>query len=126
MRAFTKTMITFGVLVMLVGGLYLFSDWFSKVTGYAFGEDDKIKLAQCLDGKNATLYVSPSCFSCDKQLEDFGETAAKFLKIEECDNVEDPPCSDLKGVPAWEIDGKFIYGHKTLEELGEFSGCEVD
>jgi hypothetical protein len=49
MQAQTKVFLTFGILVLLIGGLYLFSDWFSKVTGYQLGEDQKIRFIQCLN-----------------------------------------------------------------------------
>ena len=46
MRQYTKTMLTFFVLVILLTGMYVFTDWFSKTTGYVLGEDEKTKLAQ--------------------------------------------------------------------------------
>lgn len=126
MEARTKAMISFVILVLLIGGLYMFTDWFSKVTGYALGEDEKVKLSQCLDGRGAVLYTSATCPSCEDQLEIFGETATKFLDIIECDNVDKKPCSDLKGVPAWKINGEFYYGEKNFKELIKISGCDVE
>ena len=81
MKQFTKVMVTFGFLALLIFGLYTFSDWFSRTTGYVLGEDEKIKLAQCLEGENTKFYVSDTCPSCDVQKEKFGETAMKFIDV---------------------------------------------
>ena len=123
MKPIVKASISFAFLVILIAGLYLFADWFSKFTGYALGEDEKIKLSQCLAGKGAVLYVSSTCFACDKQIELFGEEAIKFLKIESCNNVED--CPELKGVPSWKINGDFYYGKKNFKELQDISKCVI-
>lgn len=120
----TKVFITFFVLVILITGIYLFTDWFSKTTGYVFGEDEKAKLAQCLSGKNSILYISETCFSCDRQLEEFGDTAAVFLRIVTCQNAE--TCAAEGGVPAWKINEQFYYGIQELNYLVEISGCEVE
>ncbi|MCH7573251.1 MAG: hypothetical protein IH891_10085 [Planctomycetes bacterium] len=40
-------------------------------------------------------------------------------------NVDEKPCSDLKGVPAWKINGEFYYGEKSFRELIKISGCDV-
>ena len=39
-----QVFLTMGVLIVLIIGMYVFSDWFSKVTGYFTGADEKIKL----------------------------------------------------------------------------------
>ncbi|MCH7568121.1 MAG: hypothetical protein IIA87_01750 [Nanoarchaeota archaeon] len=124
MKPRTRVFVTFSILVMIIVGLYFFTDWFSKVTGYVLGEDEKIKLAQCLDGKNAVLYISSTCPDCDKQRELFGEEAFKFISYFECKSIEE--CPDLKGVPAWKINGEFYYGKKSLGSLQKISGCGVE
>ena len=126
MRAITRVMISFTILVVLVFGLYYFTDWFSKVTGYALGEDEKLLLAQCLDGKGAVLYTSATCPSCVEQLEIFGDTAAKFIEVFECNSLEEDVCGELKGVPAWNIKGEFYYGKMGFKELIKISGCDVE
>ena len=124
MKPRTKTIVTFSVLVILLLGLYFFTNLFSKVTGFALGEDEKIKLAWCLDGNDATLYISSTCPSCESQIDLFGNTAAKYIKIFLCNNVEE--CPELKGVPAWKINGKFYYGKKNFKELQKISGCKIE
>ena len=123
MEQFTKTAITFGFLVLVVLGLYLFSDWFSKTTGYVLGEDEKLKLAQCLNINKAVFYSSATCPDCEKQLELFGKDAAKFLKITNCASVDECPSG---GVPAWKIGTQTYYGVKNFKELISISGCKVN
>jgi hypothetical protein len=123
MNQFVKTAITFGLLVVLLFGLYFFASWFSVTTGYVLGEDEKIKLAQCLDGKDSKFYRSTTCPLCDKQVELFGKTAMNFIEIVDCKNFDECPDG---GVPSWEIQGKIIYGFKNFNELSEISGCVID
>jgi len=123
MEQTAKTIITFGVLVLIVFGLYFFSDWFSKTTGYVLGEDEKLKLAQCLTINNAVFYRSATCPECDEQLDLFGNDAVKFLIVTNCASIEDCPDG---GVPAWKIGTQTYYGVKKFDELISLSGCAVD
>lgn len=122
MRQFTKTAITFGVLVILIFGLYMFANWFSKTTGYVLGEDEKIKLAQCLKSKGDIFYSSSTCPLCDKQIELFGSEASSFLEVVNC--VDALQCPD-RGIPAWKLNGQIAYGMKNFKELSEMSGCAI-
>jgi len=117
----TKVIFTFTVLVVLIFGLYLFTDWFSKVTGYALGEDEKMNLAQCLSKKGAVFYTSPTCLPCLKQKEQWSDESLKLLIIIECKSVDD--CPDVGGVPSWKISGQFYYENLNLKEIKRISGC---
>ena len=123
MQSKTRVIVTFAILIVLVAGLYVFSNWFSLITGYTLGEDEKVVLAQCLDGKGARLYTSSTCPNCEDQIEIFGDAAAAFLNVVECNDAE--VCPAERGVPAWRINGEFYYGKKTFNELYEISGCGV-
>jgi len=107
----------------MIVGLYLFTDWFSKTTGYVLGEDEKIKLAQCLNDKNSVFYYEENCINCYKQIEDFGE-AISYISMFDCTNTD--VCSNLRVLPAWEIDGSLHYGRLGLDELIELSGCDLE
>ena len=122
MNQYTKTMITFVIFIIVLFGLYYFSDWFSKTTGYVLGDDEKVKLALCLKDKGAIFYSSSTCPDCDKQLELFGNDATKLINVVVCASVDDCPEG---GVPAWVIGKKTIYGVKQLDELISITGCEV-
>lgn len=123
MEQSTKTIITFGVMIALVFGLYFFSDWFSKTTGYVLGEDEKLKLAQCLSTKGTVFYASSTCPDCEEQLEMFGKTAAELLEVNYCETALGCPSG---GVPAWRIGSQTYYGVKQFDELISLSGCAVN
>lgn len=123
MEQFGKTILTFGVLVFIIFGLYFFSDWFSKTTGYVLGEDEKLRLTQCLTSKDAVFYRSATCPDCDAQLELFGDEAARFLNIVNCASSEQCPEG---GVPAWEINEQIYYGIQQFNDLISVSECDVD
>lgn len=123
MRTQTRVFITFFVLVLLVGGIYLFSDWFSKTTGYVLGEDQKLAFADCLASKGALFYVTSNCADCDKQATLFGSSAWERITKHTCD--AQTKCTGLRSLPAWEIEGKFYYGFKTFIELDDVSSCDV-
>ncbi len=114
-----KTMVSFVFLILLIFGLYFFTDWFSKVTGYVSGEDEKTILAQCLDFQESELYVEENCAQCAKQIGEFG-SAIKFLEIVDCTEIK---CEGLREIPAWYINGSVYYGYKTLNELEDISNC---
>ena len=122
MEQFFKTVLTFAVLIAVLFGLYFFSDWFSKTTGYVFGESEKMDLAICLKNKDVVFYSSSTCPDCDMQLELLGKDASKLLNIVICSNADECPAG---GVPAWEIGGQTHYGYKELSELVGISGCDV-
>ena len=121
MQASTRVMLTLLILVVLVGGLYAFTDWFSKVTGFVLGDDEKLELAECLTQKNSVFYVSSTCPACTSQLELFGNEAFSKIDVFTCVDVEGCPAEG--GVPAWRINGEFHYGEKGLRELMDISGC---
>lgn len=125
-----KVLMSFAILVVLIFGLYFFTDWFSKVTGYIGGEDERTKLAQCLDEKRAEFYGGKYCADCEKQLMLFGSSVG-FLHYIECETntrgeVVDSRCDNLREIPAWYIDGEIHYGFMDLAELKEVSNCDIE
>ncbi|MEK6898785.1 MAG: hypothetical protein AABW79_01680 [Nanoarchaeota archaeon] len=123
MESSTRFMITLVALVALIAGLYLFSDWFSKTTGYVLGEDQQIRLVQCLNEKNSVFYTMSDCVDCFRQQELFADRAFEFLQVLSCDDLL---CENLVSIPAWEIDGKFYYGTMDFNQLSDVSGCEIE
>ncbi len=122
MQAQTKVFLSFGILVLLIGGLYLFSDWFSKVTGYQLGEDQKIRFIQCLNEKNTVYFRSDSCVECDKQEALIGARAFSLLHSLTC---TPELCSAIRTTPAWQIGSRIVYGKQTFEQLSSFSNCPL-
>ena len=96
-----KLYLTLGFIIVLVSGLYTFTNWFSIVTGYLTGEDEKTKLAQCLDGKDVQFFGSDFCADCEKQKEVF-KGAFRHIEEIEC-GKEKELCPNIRSIPAWFI-----------------------
>lgn len=114
MKEDTKTfMILVLVVILIIAGIYLFK-YVTKVT-------PEEKTMTCIASK-AILYSQTTCSHCKQQKEILGEYASKF-NIIECDK-EPSRCSDIKGTPTWEINGKLYENVKSIKELSELAGCE--
>jgi hypothetical protein len=120
--------VSFAILIVVMFGLYFFTDWFSRVTGYFTGEEEKVKLGQCLEGKGVEFYTSANyCEDCFKQEEELGKGLNYLSKIE-CqinsnNQILNEDCSNLRQIPAFYINRSFVYGYKSLAELKILSGC---
>ncbi len=121
MEKTTKLFLTFSFLVILITGLYIFTNWFSIITGYFIGEDEKTQLANCLSGQGAEFYDSEFCADCEKQKNLLG-TAMKSISIINC-GKEKELCPSIKTVPAWYINKTIYYGFKNITALQELSNC---
>lgn len=109
------------VLIVLVIGLYFFTDWFSKVTGYFTGEDERVKIADCLAEKDAVLFITSTCLDCEAQLDVFGAEASERLPIIQCPSQED--CPSAQGFPSWIINDNKLRGVQDLDSIKKSSGC---
>ena len=116
-----QVLITFTVLVLLITGLYIFTNWFSIITGYFTGESEQAKLAQCLQKQGAEFYGSVSCADCEKQKEVFGNSF-ELINSVDCGNDKEL-CPNVREIPAWYINKNIYYGLKTLNELEELGSC---
>src|SRR3989338_2500354 len=74
-----RVFISILALFALIAGLYFFTDWFSKATGYALGEDQKVSFANCLKDYDAALYETIECAACEKQRSLLGEGAYAII-----------------------------------------------
>jgi ribosomal protein S27E len=116
-------MFTAGVVLALIVGFYLFTDWFSKATGYVLGEDQKAAFANCLKANGGVFYETVNCADCEKQRGILGEGAYEVIPRVTCG---DSLCQGLRSVPAWEVEGNLYYGVKTYKELDGLShNCEL-
>ncbi len=121
MQKRTQVMITFAVLILLVMGLYYFTDWFSKVTGYLFGESDTSRTIKCLQNKNAEFYWSEYCADCERQKDLFGQEIFLITSIN-C-GKDGELCPNIRETPAWFIGNEVYYGFRNLSELKILSQC---
>ena len=89
---------------------------------------DELALAQYLKKKGAKFYGAYWCPFCTKQRAMFGATGVRALPYVECapDGFGAQRCPpEVTGYPAWEIDGKFFSGMKTLPQLQSLSGFDA-
>ncbi len=117
-----RVLVTLMVLIVLIASIYVFTDWFSKTTGYTLGEDQKIKFAQCLAKNNTVLYITENCYPCEQQYKMLGDSAYKIVPKIVCGKDS---CQGLSSLPAWQINNKFYYGKKDFKELSDLSGCLI-
>lgn len=122
MKTERRVLVTMIVLVGLIAGLYVFSAWFSKTTGYVLGEDEKIRIAQCLAANNTILYEGESCWECEQQKAILGEGAYKIIPKIQCNEGS---CSGIAELPAWQIHDQFYYGKREFKELISLSNCSI-
>lgn len=123
MNTSVRVLVTFGILIVLIAGLYVFSDWFSKTTGYFSGEEQELQFVGCLEDHGAVLYLKEDCSACLRQERVFTPKALELISTVSCDQVS---CGNLPELPAWEIDGQFYYGEKDFKQLSQISSCEID
>jgi len=116
-----KVIISFIILVGLIFSLYIFTDWFSKVTGYFSGEDERERLVKCLDKQDTEFYSSVRCPDCEKQVEIIGKSFSGIKEVS-CGQTGEL-CPNIREQPAWYINQEIYYGLKSIDELKEISGC---
>jgi len=89
---------------------------------------DELALAQFLTKKGAKFYGAYWCPFCTKQRAMFGAAGVRALPYVECasDGYGAQRCPpQVTGFPAWEIDGQFYSGLKTLTQLQSLSGFDA-
>jgi hypothetical protein len=116
-----KVLLTLGAVIVLVVFLYMFTNWFSLITGYFKGEDEVMLLATCLSGKGAEFYGTTFCADCEKQTKIFGN-AFSNIKYIDCGRDKEF-CPNIRTIPAWYINGQIYYGYKEIKDLKEISDC---
>lgn len=84
---------------------------------------ESIMTAQELKAIGAKIYTAYTCPHCHQQKEILGKEAFALIENIECHpngvNAQPEKCSraGIKGVPTWEIQGKFYEGIQSLEDL---------
>lgn len=110
-----KKWVLVGIVVLIVI-VIIFIGFFNSNGNY----DDEV--ISCIASR-AKLYTTPTCSVCAVQKEDLGKYLDKF-EIIDC-AVEREICveKDISKVPAWEVDGEFFVGKRSIEQLKELTGC---
>lgn len=123
MNSRKKVILTLGVAVLIIAGLWFIANSITRYTGYSVIENSD-EFAKCL-ADNSVLYSREGCSHCANQKAMFGESL-KYLNIVECsENLDLCISKNLDGVPAWEIKGQIYYGVQDLEMLSELTGCSI-
>lgn len=87
-----------------------------------------LALARHLKRIGARMYSAYWCPACQRQREEFGETAFQQVTEIECDprgnNAQPALCAqaNVQAYPTWEIKGQVYRGGMSLEELASISG----
>ena len=90
----------------------------------------EIDLAAHLVESDATMYGAWWCPNCYAQKQLFGEEAFAAIKPRyvECSTPARTPTGngppEVAGFPTWEIDGQFLVGLQSLDDLARASGYE--
>lgn len=91
--------------------------------------DAEMQLAQHLADIDAKMFGAWWCPHCHDQKQLFGRQAAKVIPYVECSadgqNPQVELCQSTEGVqgfPTWEVNGKFLVGAQSLDELADASG----
>lgn len=88
---------------------------------------EALALAKHLKARGAKLYGAYWCSHCYDQKQAFGADGSRALNYVECaaDGYQSQrslcQANAVRGYPTWEIDGDFVAGERTLEELAELS-----
>lgn len=100
-------------------------------SGYAVttvSGQSELALARHLKSIGATMYGAYWCPHCYDQKQLFGRTAWNEVPYVECAPDGSNPQPDLcraknvTGYPTWEINGQFVSGQRSLNELADLSG----
>ncbi|MBD3309859.1 hypothetical protein GF351_01425 [Candidatus Woesearchaeota archaeon] len=91
-------------------------------------QQDIDDFARCLSDKGIVMFGSYSCPHCSNQKGMFGDSF-EYVTYVECgkggEDAEMCKEEELRGVPAWKIDGEIHYGSHPLEELSRLTGCVI-
>lgn len=116
-----KVFVTLVVLIIVALTFISGSKFITKSTGYGVSQDERLIVAQCIEGKNVSMYGSAYSEETDRQKEVFSSDF-KFIKYIACEENRDA-CASLESVPAWVINNKIYYGFKDFNELRDLTGC---
>ena len=97
---------------------------------------DHDELAQCITDSGVNMYSSFRCGVCAKTKSMFGESFEHINEIEchpQGENPQTELCLEkgLEGTPTWilepnDVEEKRHIGFMSIEELAEFSGCDLE
>ena len=124
-RKTRRKILFYVILVIIAGGFTYYGVYTSTQPGKY---DD---FAKCLTENDVKEYGAFWCPNCAEQKKMF-DKSFKYVTYIECDargdNAQPELCGKkrITGYPTWEINNSFYPGVRSLEELSEISGCELN
>ncbi|MBU1136094.1 MAG: hypothetical protein ABIG37_03780 [Nanoarchaeota archaeon] len=123
-----KIIITIFLLVILFFTFYFITKAVTHFTGYTItgGTIDEGRISEfvgCLNEKGVFLYCLDKAKICNEQKKLFG-MRFNLKNYVDCEKQVNR-CEDIKEFPLWKIDGKVYYGWMSLDEVSEFSKCDL-
>ena len=119
-----KKTINYGIIagalvVFIIGYMFL-----TQGTSATDGEFDE--LAKCMASKGVVMYGTNWCSFCSRQKEAFG-TSFQYIEFVDCEK-DSAKCSaqGITRYPTWEINGQKYPGLKSLQDLSQLSGCNLN
>lgn len=80
---------------------------------------------QCLANSNVVMYGADSCENCSNQKALFGEDF-KHVAYVNCEfNLSECQNKGIHYYPLWSKENEVLIGLQSLEELSNFSGCDL-
>ena len=120
-----RLLITLVVGLVLVFGFFFITEAITKYTGFSISPTEENDFEICLEEQDITLYVNTADVSATLRKLELIDYLDK-IKVFNCEK-DNQVCLD-NGVgshPTWIINDKIITGDINLDELAEYSGCEM-
>jgi len=120
-----RLLLTLGVGLVLISGFFFITEAITKYTGFSVAPADDDDFEVCLEEQDVTLYVNTA---------DITATLNKLEVIDYLDKIKIFNCeknnkvclaAGVSSPPTWVINNQVIPGEINLNELAEYSGCEV-
>ena len=105
------------VIILAVGVISYFKA--SPITGLTITDDEAKAIAA-----NSTLIYSKTCSHCIEQEQILGKYIIYFNLVDVAEHPEILKQYQVKGVPAWIINGKKYEGVKSLKELKDLTSVQ--
>jgi len=124
MKAVQRILLTIGIVIVILAGFFLITEAITKYTGFSITpKEDVGGLKGCLKEKEISLYLNTY---------NSAESIRRLNLIEDLEGVNIQNCyidnsaclnKKIDSFPMWIINGDFVYGDITKDELVRLSGC---
>lgn len=95
------------------------------LAGCSQGPGEYDAFAQCLTGKDVTMYGTDWCSHCKNQKSLFGNSFQHVSYVDCDDNRNECLKAGVRAYPTWRIGNEMLEGTQELSTLAQKSGCEL-